>query len=59
MTQDEIQTKSNLSPIKTTKFADDKKQSSIMTTPLQDRLSAKYNLSKPKDTRVYQEVQAV
>ena len=59
MTQDEIQTKSNLSPIKTTKFADDKKQSGIMTTPLQDRLSTKYNLSKPKDTRVYQEVQAV
>ena len=59
MTQDEIQTKSNLSPIKTTKFADDKKQSSIMTTPLQDRLSAKYNLSKPKETRVYQEVQVV
>lgn len=59
MTQDEIQTKSNLSPIKTTKFADDKKQSGIMTTPLQDRLSAKYNLSKPKETRVYQEVQVV
>ena len=59
MPQDEIQTKSNLSPIKTTKFADDKKQSGIMTTPLKDRLSVKYNLSKPKDTRVYQEVQVV